>query len=137
MNKTNSSIGTRLVLWEASAKAIMNKPLFGYGKGNFKPVISSYINVPVASRAHAHNSYIQYTFLHGFFGLFALLGFLGFLLWEIAARAKDSPYGKVAFFALLVFMLEGLTENNLSDSEVAMMIFAVVGALLSKKQSRA
>ncbi len=64
---TTSSIGTRLVLWEASSEAIMARPIFGYGKRNFTSEVSKYIDVPTSSRAHAHNSYIQYTFLHGFF----------------------------------------------------------------------
>ncbi|ADD69495.1 O-antigen polymerase [Denitrovibrio acetiphilus DSM 12809] len=131
IHKTESSIGTRLVLWEAASEAIMLRPFFGYGKGNFKDEVSKYINVPTSSRAHAHNSYIQYTFLHGFFGLFALLGFIGTLMWEIYRRSKCSPFIKVGMFVFVVFLLEGLTENNLSDSEVVMTCLSVVGLTLA------
>lgn len=130
-SNSRSSIGTRIVLWEASSKAIMVRPLFGYGKGNFKSVVSKYINVPTASRAHAHNSYIQYTFLHGFFGLFALLGFFSALIYEIARRMRSGPFVKTAFFILIVFLLEGLTENNLTDSEVVLTCYSMIGMMLA------
>jgi len=131
IHDTKSSIGTRIVLWEASSKAIMMRPFFGYGKRNFKDEVSKYIDVPTSSRAHAHNSYIQYTFLHGFFGLFALLGFLGSLLWEISRRMRMNGFIKTALFVLIVFLLEGLTENNFSDSEVAMMCYSLIGLMLA------
>jgi len=131
MSKSTSSVGTRVVLWKASAKAIQKRPLFGYGKRNFKKEVSKYISVPTSSRAHAHNSYIQYTFLHGFFGLFAMLGFFASLFWEIGKRMKSDNFMKTAFFILLVFILEGLTENNFTDSEVTIAGFSLIGLILA------
>ncbi|PLX67039.1 MAG: hypothetical protein C0603_10255 [Denitrovibrio sp.] len=131
ISNTESSIGTRLVLWEASMKAIMARPVFGYGKRNFTSEVSKYINVPTSSRAHAHNTYIQYTFLHGFFGLSALLGFLGSVVWEIWRRRRSGPYLKIALFVVLVFLLEGLTENALGDSEIVIMCFSLIGLMLA------
>jgi O-antigen ligase len=131
IDKPKSSIGTRLILWDATSQAIMIRPFFGYGSGNFRKVISEYVKVPVASRAHAHNTYLQFTFLHGFFGLAALLGFLGSLMWEILRRRRSSGLIKVSIFVLLVFMLEGLTENALGDSEVVMACLAVIGLALA------
>lgn len=128
---TDSSIGTRIVLWEAASRAIMHRPWFGHGKGTFKSEISKYIDVPTSSRAHAHNSYIQYTFLHGFVGLFAMLGFIGTLLYEIYRRMSGSGYIKIAMFVMIVFLLEGLTENNFSDSEVVLVCFSLVGMMLA------
>ncbi len=128
---TTSSIGTRLVLWEASSEAIMARPIFGYGKRNFTSEVSKYIDVPTSSRAHAHNSYIQYTFLHGFFGLFALMGFLGSIIWEIWRRRRSGAYIKTALFIMFVFLLEGLTENALGDSEVVIMCFSLTGLMLA------
>jgi len=132
---TTSSIGTRIVLWEASSKAIMMRPFFGYGKRNFKSEVSKYIDVPTSSRAHAHNSYIQYTFLHGFVGLFAMLGFLGSIIWEIKRRMHSSPFIKTAMFVAIVFILEGFTENNFTDSEVVIMFCSLVGLMLAPGRS--
>jgi len=131
IHNTKSSMGTRLVLWEASSKAIMMRPFFGYGKGNFKKEVSKYINVPTSSRAHAHNSYIQFTFLHGFFGLFAMLGFIGSIMWEIIRRRRGAPFIKAAIFIMIVFLLEGLTENTFGDSEVVMTCLSVIGLALA------
>lgn len=128
---SNTSVGTRMVLWEATSKAIMEKPLFGYGKGNFKPVVSKYIDVPVASMAHAHNSYLQYTFVNGFFGLIALLLFLSALFRHVVRSAKTNPYAKTAIFVLVVYMLEGLTENNFNDSEVVMAAYIIIALLIT------
>jgi O-antigen ligase len=131
LDDSTTSMGTRLVLWEASSNAIMARPIFGYGKRNFKNEVSKYIDVPTSSRAHAHNTYIQYTFLHGFFGLVALLGYLGSIIWETKRRIRSGPFVKLAMFILAVFLLEGLTENTLGDSEVVMSCFSLVGLMLA------
>lgn len=128
---SETSIGTRLVLWEASTEAIMEKPLFGYGKGNFQKVIKPMIDVPVLSMAHAHNSYIQYTFTNGFFGLVALLLFLSALYRHLFRMTQQNPYAKTAVFILTAFLIEGLTENNFSDSEVVMATFLSIGILIT------
>lgn len=128
---SDSSVGTRFVLWEATSKAIMERPLFGYGKGNFKPVISKIVVVPVGSMAHAHNSYLQYTFTNGFFGMFALIMFLSALTRHILRAMKTNPYAKTALFVLIVYMLEGLTENNFSDSEVVMTAYTAIALLIT------
>lgn len=131
IHDTHSSIGTRLVLWDATISSIMLRPVFGYGSGNFKPVMRERITVPVSSRAHAHNMYLQYAFLHGFIGLTAMLGFFGSLMWEIVRRRRCSDMVKVGIFVLLVFLLEGLTENALGDSEVVMTCLSVIGLILA------
>ncbi len=128
---SNTSVGTRLVLWETTAKAIMAKPLFGYGKGNFEEVIRPMINVPVMSVAHAHNSYLQYTFTNGFFGLIALFLFISALFRHIGRAIYDNPYAKTALFVLIVYMAEGLTENNFTDSEVVMAAFFSIALLIT------
>lgn len=131
---STTSVGTRLVLWEASTKAIMSKPLFGYGKGNFREVIAPTLDVPVASMAHAHNSYIHYTFTNGFLGLVMLFMFLGALLRHMSRMSEYNPYAKTAVFVLIAFMLEGLTENNFGDSEVVMTTFLSIALLITPEK---
>lgn len=65
------------------------------------------------------------------FGLFAMLGFFGSMILEITRRMHSGPFIKVALFVLVVFLLEGLTENNFTDSEVAMMFCSLIGLMLA------
>ena len=126
---SNTSFGTRIVLWKASLAAVVENPFFGTGYKSFD-VVRQRIDVPVGSMAHAHNSYLQILVLHGFFGLIALLAvfFRGLLTY---IRNRGNVYSYMGIFVMLVFMLEGLSENNFSDSEVAMLFWFITGLCLN------
>lgn len=126
---TASSVGTRMVLWETAIKAIAERPVLGFGKGNFTQYVKDNVKVPLSSTAHAHNSYLHYTFNNGLLGLVFLLGFLISLFRFIHRRSKEYPPAKAALFVFIVFLMEGLTENNFGDSEVVMLTMLLIAVL--------
>lgn len=126
---TESSMGTRVVLWKTAIKGISERPLLGFGKGNFTKYVKDNVTVPLSSTAHAHNSYLHYTFNNGLVGLVFLLGFLVSLFRYIYRRSKEYPPAKAALFVFIVFLLEGLTENNFGDSEVVMLTMLLSAVL--------
>ena len=128
---SNSSIGTRVVLWETSVKIIRDNPVFGVGYGNFQKNVRKYTDKPLASMAHAHNSYLHHAAIYGLTGLTALLLFLGAIGQELAKAVKRKiPFSFGVLAAFLVFLLCGLTENNLGDSEVAMLMWLLAGSVM-------
>jgi len=129
---SSSSIGTRIVLWKTAVKAISVKPLFGYGSGTFTKYANEHIAEPVASKAHAHNSYLHYVYSNGLLGLALLTGFIVSLFRYILKRSREYPPAKAAIFVLVVFLLEGLTENNFGDSEVVMLTMILLSVLTAK-----
>lgn len=126
---TSSSVGTRIVLWETALKGISERPVFGFGKGNFTAYAKENIKVPVLSTAHAHNSYLHYAFSNGLVGLALLFGFIISLFRYMYLRSKEYPPAKAAIFIFIAFLLEGLTENNFGDSEVVMLTTLLLAAL--------
>jgi len=128
-SSTDSSVGTRVVLWKTAIKGISERPVLGFGKGNFTRYVKENVKVPLSSTAHAHNSYLHYTFNNGLVGLVFLLGFLISLFRYVHRRSKEYPPAKAALFVLIVFLLEGLTENNFGDSEVVMLTMLLIAVL--------
>jgi len=127
-----SSVGTRIVLWKAAVKAISERPVFGFGSGTFKEYVDKNVTELVLSKAHAHNSYLHYAYSNGLLGLALLTGFIVSLFRYIIRRSKEYPPAKAAIFVLLVFLLEGLTENNFGDSEVVMLTMLLLAVLTAR-----
>ncbi|MCD8491105.1 MAG: hypothetical protein LRY51_03960 [Geovibrio sp.] len=96
----------------------------------FRKNVRKYTDKPLASMAHAHNSYLHHAAIYGLTGLTALLLFLGAIGQELAKAVKRRiPYSYGVLAAFLVFLLCGLTENNLGDSEVAMLMWLLSGSI--------
>lgn len=125
-----SSIGTRIALWKASYKIFMDYPFFGIGYGNFRSVIKNYLDVPVLTTAHAHNAYIQYLVLHGIVGFSFLLLFFYKILKRFVSYIKNEKIAICGVSVFIVFLLQGLLENNFYDSEVAMFFWFAIGSVL-------
>lgn len=69
----NASLFARQYLWRKAAAAIVERPLVGYGEGNFHPYIA-----PETNNMHPHNLVLWLLVIWGLFG-FAALSWLGFL----------------------------------------------------------
>ncbi|WP_022851605.1 O-antigen ligase family protein [Limisalsivibrio acetivorans] len=125
-----TSFGNRLELWKASWEMFKDRPLFGVGYKNFSKVVRDYLTQDVYSVAHAHNAYIQHIVLHGIVGFASLLAFLGLIIKRVFGVVNRSPYHFASLFILAAFLICGLTENTLSDSEVAMFCMFLVGSAI-------
>lgn len=125
-----SSIGTRIALWKASFEIIKDYPVFGIGYGNFRSIIKNYLDVPVLTTAHAHNAYIQYMVLHGIFGFLCLVIFYYKIIKKLIIDLKINNFAIIGLAIFIVYLLQGLTENNFYDSEVAMIFWFLIGSIL-------
>ncbi|UOD33903.1 O-antigen ligase family protein [Deferribacteraceae bacterium V6Fe1] len=129
-NVSTTSFGTRIVLWKSSLEIIKDNPVFGIGN-NIRKYFDKYIDVPVSSKAHSHNSYLTLAIYHGIPALVILMTILGTLLYRF--YKSDDQFTKLAGIGVIVaYMLDGLTENNFGDTEVLMLFCFIVGALYSK-----
>jgi len=124
---STSSFGTRIVLWKSSIQIIKDNPIFGIGY-NIKKEFKKRIKVPVSSMAHSHNSYLTLAVYYGIPALVILLMILGILMYRFYCSEniliKFSGIG-----VIIAYMLDGLTENNFSDSEVLMLFCFIIGLL--------
>jgi len=132
----------RQIIYQANWDAIRDHPLLGLGSGRYQGTMTPYYeryNPPdQMPRVHAHNNFLQ-VWLNA--GVIGLLGFLwlnfAFLkeAWRSIQRGTfKRPIDRVLLAAgsggVLAFLIGGLTQYNLSDSEVAMTYWFVMGMAL-------
>ncbi|HDH97388.1 MAG TPA: O-antigen ligase domain-containing protein, partial [Proteobacteria bacterium] len=136
----------RLVLWKASLKLIARHPLFGVGAGNFRASIQPILdaaNARLTSRAHAHNSLLQYAVEFGVpgaifvFWLFARLLWLGLARLSGLARGARERTELAGYMAALVALIaSSMTQHVFGDSEVALIAWLLCGAISAKVSAR-
>jgi len=120
VNPQGGSTAARIDFWQASLKAIKERPIFGYGLENQGEIISRYyakdwgvpsdINV-IPNRAH--NLFLDILLTGGFFGLVAYLFLLYVFLKIILRNIKEnkSRYLNYAILASLAGYLASLQFN--------------------------
>ncbi len=82
-DRIGSTLGLRLRNWEAGGRAFTERPLFGWGPGNYFAASARYLprpDGPAKSYYHAHNMLIEETVTKGLGGLAAYLA-----LWGVTA----------------------------------------------------
>ena len=75
-DKTYTSSGIRMEMWESSLEAAKNSPWFGYGYRNSNKEVSKYVdshNHTVAAFTHLHNEYLTNLLAGGLLWLVSLL----------------------------------------------------------------
>ena len=75
-DKTYTSSGIRMEMWESSLEAAKNSPWFGYGYRNSNKEVSKYVdshNHTVSAFTHLHNEYLTNLLAGGLLGLVSLL----------------------------------------------------------------
>jgi len=135
----------RTQIWRANLDMARERPLLGWGYGNYKifrqPFYDRYPDADTT--AHAHNDFLQMQVdggvlsLSAFVALFAVVLFRG---WRgrRALAADDrtgasEPARSVALGALLAvvgFLVGGLTQYNFGDAEVVIYLWFTVAILL-------
>ena len=125
-------------IWQANIDMIADRPLFGWGYGNYKRFREPYYApYPEADTdAHAHNTFLQLWVDGGWLGLVAFLTLMAVILgrgWRIYAGLSVEPLKSYALgivLGLVGFLVGGLTQHNFGDAEVVIMLWALVGVLL-------
>ena len=127
-------------IWQANIDMIKERPLFGWGYGNYKQFREPYYaRYPAAdTHAHAHNNFLQVWVDSGLVGLLAFL----FLLWRILGSGwqayhslpvEEEPLRSLTLggtLSLVGFLLGGLTQYNFGDAEVVIVFWTMTGILM-------
>jgi len=134
----------RSQIWRANVDMIAERPLLGWGYGNYKRFRAPfYARYPSADKtAHAHNDFLQVWVDCGLVGLGAFL----YVFWAIigdgwrtyrrlpaaAERQRSVVLGGV--LAVIGFLVGGLTQYNFGDAEVVIVLWFTVGLLMRAGQ---
>ena len=138
--KTDQSNLERIRMWRATLDMIQDHLLLGVGIGNYRTALDQYRDrYGAGSHSHAHNTLLQQTAEHGIIGFAAFI-----LIWYVFFREgirniinSSDPFTRGvtagAIGALVGFHVAGLFEHSLGDSEVAMMMWFIVGMAMAAK----
>lgn len=134
LESPRSSIRSRIMIWNSSAKIIRDNPAFGIGPGNFQKEYLDYQKYfpPYLEWAvtQPHNLYLAFWLQGGIFGLigFLLLAYfwLGSLFKKI--RQKNSFFGLEAVLAgiMLYILIVGLLDTPVWKNDLALVFSAIV-----------
>lgn len=124
----------RILLWEAGWRAFLDHPVFGVGLHDLRGLIDVYRR-PEASEtlSHFHSNPIQIAVSMGAAGLAAFAAMIAGLYRLIHGNAGMENHGFSraltggAAAALTAFLVHGLFEWNMGDSEVLTTLYAVIG----------
>lgn len=125
-----TSHGWRIVLWETAWELIKEYPLFGIGYGAFQPMVTGSMPSVGLPMGHPHNAYINQLVLYGAAGFASFCWLYGKITYDLARRIMTNNYAFIGFFVMVVFFLEGVTENNFTDGEVKMFQMFFTGCML-------
>ncbi|MGX7953478.1 O-antigen ligase family protein [Tsuneonella sp. HG249] len=121
----NGFASNRIVMWQETLAAFADRPLLGYGMGQFKFIVPS----AVRTFTHPHNSVLQFLFQWGLVGTAAVL-----IMWRPAFKAfgsvlrdRENVAGNVAATLLVAHFAMSLLEGNLFHTyPISIVIMALV-----------
>jgi O-antigen ligase len=130
----------RSQIWRANVDMIAQRPLLGWGYGNYKRFRTPfYARYPSAdTTAHAHNDFLQVWVDSGLVGLGAFL----YLCWVVVGDARwtyrrlpaaAEPFKSLVLggvLAVIGFLVGGLTQYNFGDAEVVIVFWFTAGLLM-------
>jgi len=126
---------TRPNLWRSSLAGIGDRPILGWGPGNFDVMLAAH-EIPGAyyeSRAHAHNDYLMHAVNAGVLGLAAAIALL-VVTTRAALRAWRRGGGWVplaAVAAQIGISAAGVFQVYQTDDEVEMVLYFLLGCALA------
>jgi O-antigen ligase len=126
---------TRPNLWRSSLAGIADRPVLGWGPGNFDVMLAKH-EIPGAyyeSRAHAHNDFLMHAVNAGFLGLAAALALL-VVTTRLCLQAWQQHGGWVPLAAVAAqvgISVAGLFQVYQTDDEVEMVLYFLLGCALA------
>jgi O-antigen ligase len=131
-----TSLTQRFILyryaWEMGHKTVL-----GVGPGRFTPIAKEMAEKDgntknLRTYVHAHNLFLHTLAEGGWITLLSLLIFLGTLFYSFLKGSEEGRW--IGVGVLTAFLIEGLTELNLRDGEVACIFYFLLGSILYLSQ---
>jgi len=130
---------TRINLWRSSVAGIADKPVLGWGQGNFWVMMDEHkVEGFYESKAHSHNDYLMHAVNAGLLGLAAYMWLLVAILKHLHAGWRRGGAGSWiilgAWLSQIAIAVAGVFQVYQTDDEPEMLLYFLVGcglALLS------
>lgn len=128
-----SSFSSRMMIWTASKKMIMDNWAWGIGPGNFQAkylecqkYFPPYLQWAVS---HPHNLYFDFWLYSGIIGLLSFLALIIFLLKDLLKSKKDF-LEIVALGILLYILFHGIADTTYFKNDLAAVFWMIFLAIL-------
>lgn len=117
----------RLSMWSGTYRAILQRPLLGYGESQFRTVVPE----AMGSFNHPHNALLQIALQWGLVGTLCSLALAGLLAWRCHLVLRTRHEFLIPGFMVLVSLLTmALYEGTLYHTYPIMMIALCVAVIL-------
>lgn len=129
---SNSSVGSRLYMWQRSHEAIAQSPWIGHGRDGRLHSLATWAiqgnSTEVSRLGHLHNEYLNQLVDHGLWGLASQLSYIMGLLWMVKqlvqTRQKTAAQviGCIAFMHTMSSMGNVNFAHNYYTTALSMMV---------------
>jgi O-antigen ligase len=133
-------LASRVMIWNASTRMIVEHPLVGIGPRNFQeeylalqPEFPPYLEWAVP---HPHNVFMAFWLFSGTIGLLGFSVLLAFLFWSLRtcvfriSSAEETLLPAALFALLIAFCLHGLVDTPYFRNDLSYMFWAIVALTL-------
>ena len=135
---------TRVNMWHVGWKAFLDHPVLGIGDVGMETIWARYSDPAWKVEGHLHNNVVQWAVTIGIVGLAAILAVFvraWTAVWRIERELRGKWFeGSLALGGLAVmagFHVNGLFEWNFGDTEIIMLIWAVLGLVFAASRHAA
>jgi len=131
----HSSVGARLNMWKLSVQAIADKPLAGYGVGNWTPVIKRLYGVEgdalfgLGNGSNPHQEVLLWTVELGIAGALLFFGLLYSLLFD--SRTFHLPIRRATRSLVVMLLVTCMFNSPLYDDLMGDYFCVALGLLLA------
>lgn len=102
---TDGTSGTRFLMWDVAWQGVKERPILGYGQGNFNYVFNRYYDPKLYNQEpwfdRAHNVIFDWLIAGGFIGLFSYLFIFGALIKLLVQSENFSRREKIIYIGML------------------------------------
>lgn len=139
----NSSVGSRIFMWQHSLMAIQDSPWIGYGRDGRKQLLNQWANEAhseeIHSLGHVHNEYLNQLIDHGLWGLASQLCLLLGLVWLCWAlvRARETTAALALSGVTFVHFTASFSNVNFAHNYYTASLSTLIGLCLWMPQVRA
>jgi O-antigen ligase len=136
---TELSKQDRVVMWQAAAKMIQDRPWFGQGLNTFMANYLAYWVGGERQPRYAHNCYLQVAAETGLVGLLAFAALLGAMVARLAARPPPAsgPDGGVLIgyaAGLIAFLVQAAIDTNFYSLRHAVLFWVLAGVAIGWRE---
>jgi O-antigen ligase/tetratricopeptide (TPR) repeat protein len=138
-----TELDLRIRIWEMGLEGVAERPILGWGQGNFSYIFNEYYNPSIGGRSEewydrAHNIFVDWLSNGGVLGLIAYLSIWAAVAYYVLIaphRRGATPTFSVTERGLLVGIFAGYFIHNLVvfDNIVSYIFFAIILALVHSK----